>query len=319
MTMMPLFSSKPSICTSSSFSVIFIAAWSLSFLLPPRASISSMNMMLGDFCLAASNSSRTRFAPRPTYTSSNCDPDEKKKGTPASPAMALARRVLPVPGGPVSSSPLGSFPPSLVNLSGSLRYSTISSSSAFASFTPLTSSNRTSVPSASCMCFPDPMAPMPPRPRPCSASTTVSADTTTNATRTCRARDRSMWPVRTGLWVWTKRGDDGDAPLADPPRRPPTGERCDPGGDAAPPPLSPARTRPALAASSGLPGLAPPPPSSAEPPPRRPASASTARGLAPPLLSRSANPLRPNRPACPVLWRASRYARPQDSSAANSG
>mmetsp|Transcript_56653 Transcript_56653/g.120306 ORF Transcript_56653/g.120306 Transcript_56653/m.120306 type:complete len:219 (+) Transcript_56653:670-1326(+) len=67
MTMIPLFSSNPSICTSSSFSVCFSALWSLSFRLPPSASISSMKMMAAvDFALAASNSSRTRLAPRPT-------------------------------------------------------------------------------------------------------------------------------------------------------------------------------------------------------------------------------------------------------------
>lgn len=41
-------------------------------------------------------------------------------------------RLSPVPGGPVNMSPLGSFPPSLVNTWGFLRYMTISSSSDFA-------------------------------------------------------------------------------------------------------------------------------------------------------------------------------------------
>ena len=50
----------------------------------------------------------------------------EKNGTPASPAMALARSVLPVPGGPTSSTPLGMRPPSLVNFFGFLRNSTIS-------------------------------------------------------------------------------------------------------------------------------------------------------------------------------------------------
>ena len=36
-----------------------------------------------------------------------------KNGTPASPAIALASSVLPVPGGPTSSTPLGMRPPSL--------------------------------------------------------------------------------------------------------------------------------------------------------------------------------------------------------------
>lgn len=38
----------------------------------------------------------------------------EKKGTPASPATALANKVLPVPGGPIRRAPLGIFAPSLV-------------------------------------------------------------------------------------------------------------------------------------------------------------------------------------------------------------
>ena len=44
-----------------------------------------------------------------------------KNGTPASPAMARASRVLPVPGGPTSKQPLGIRPPSLVNFFGSFK------------------------------------------------------------------------------------------------------------------------------------------------------------------------------------------------------
>ena len=43
----------------------------------------------------------------PTNISTNSDPDMEKNGTPASPATALASMVLPVPGGPTSSTPLG--------------------------------------------------------------------------------------------------------------------------------------------------------------------------------------------------------------------
>ena len=43
-----------------------------------------------------------------------------KNGTPASPATALASSVLPVPGGPTSSTPLGAVPPSRVYLDGAL-------------------------------------------------------------------------------------------------------------------------------------------------------------------------------------------------------
>ena len=49
-----------------------------------------------------------------------------KNGTLASPAIALARSVLPVPGGPISKQPFGILPPSFWNLLGSLKKSTIS-------------------------------------------------------------------------------------------------------------------------------------------------------------------------------------------------
>ena len=50
-------------------------------------------------------------SPRPCRRTSrtNSLPDIEKKGTCASPATARASRVLPVPGGPTSSAPLGSF------------------------------------------------------------------------------------------------------------------------------------------------------------------------------------------------------------------
>ena len=57
--------------------------------------------------------------------------------------MARASKVFPVPGGPTSNAPLGIFPPSLLNFLGSLRNSTISSTSSFASSTPATSLNVT--------------------------------------------------------------------------------------------------------------------------------------------------------------------------------
>jgi len=55
--------------------------------------------MQGALALAFSKRSRTRDAPTPTKSSTNSEAAQEKKGTPASPAMALARRVLPVPGG----------------------------------------------------------------------------------------------------------------------------------------------------------------------------------------------------------------------------
>ncbi len=67
----------------------------------------------------------------------------EKKGTPASPAMARARSVLPVPGGPISSTPLGMRPPRRWNFFGSFRKAMISSQSSLASSMPATSAKVT--------------------------------------------------------------------------------------------------------------------------------------------------------------------------------
>ena len=103
------------------------------------ASISSMKMMLGAFAFAFSKRSRTRLAPTPTNISTKSEPDMEKKGTPASPATALARSVFPVPGGPTRSAPLGIFPPSSVYFSGFFKKSTISCTSCLAPSCPATS------------------------------------------------------------------------------------------------------------------------------------------------------------------------------------
>ena len=78
------------------------------------ASISSMKMIQGAFSFACLKRSRTREAPTPTNISTKSEPDSEKKGTPASPATALANKVFPVPGGPTRSTPLGILPPKLV-------------------------------------------------------------------------------------------------------------------------------------------------------------------------------------------------------------
>jgi hypothetical protein len=69
-------------------------------------------MSAGRFALAVSNRSRTRAAPTPTNISTKSEPLMWKNGTPASPATARAKSVLPHPGGPKSSTPLGIFAPS---------------------------------------------------------------------------------------------------------------------------------------------------------------------------------------------------------------
>ena len=73
-----------------------------------------MKMMQGALALALRNRSRTRLAPTPTNISTNSEAAIEKNGTPASPAMARASRVLPVPGGPTSSTPLGMRAPMAV-------------------------------------------------------------------------------------------------------------------------------------------------------------------------------------------------------------
>src|SRR5205814_6921972 len=75
------------------------------------ASSSSMNMMDGAASRACLNRSRTRLAPTPTIISTNSLAPMLKNGTLASPATARASSVLPVPGAPMSSTPLGTTPP----------------------------------------------------------------------------------------------------------------------------------------------------------------------------------------------------------------
>ena len=109
----------------------------------PTASISSMKTIAGATCLACANRSRTRLAPMPTKSSMNSDPLTEKNGTPASPATARARSVLPVPGGPTRRMPCGTLPPRRLKASGAFRKSTISPRSRLAPFRPATSSNFT--------------------------------------------------------------------------------------------------------------------------------------------------------------------------------
>ncbi|MNT87504.1 hypothetical protein D3C72_2279240 [compost metagenome] len=99
--------------------------------------------MAGARLLAFSKRSRTRLAPTPTNISTNSVPEMEKNGTPASPATARARRVLPVPGGPTSRTPFGILAPSLRNRPGSLRNWTTSTSSFLASSSPATSEKVT--------------------------------------------------------------------------------------------------------------------------------------------------------------------------------
>ena len=94
--------------------------------LRPMESISSTKTMAGACLRAVWNRSRTRLAPTPTNISMKSEPLTDMNGTPASPATARASRVLPVPGGPTRSTPLGILAPISLKRAGVLRKSTTS-------------------------------------------------------------------------------------------------------------------------------------------------------------------------------------------------
>merc|ERR1719407_188798 len=149
MTITPELPEKPSISVRIWLSVCsrssFVAIWPPPERWRPIASISSMKMIAGAFFFASENRLRMRLAPTPTNISTNSEPDVEMNGTPASPATARASSVLPVPGGPSSSTPRGDFAPTLVYFSGFLRKSTTSVSSSLDASQPATSSNVTPV------------------------------------------------------------------------------------------------------------------------------------------------------------------------------
>ena len=125
--------------------------------------------MAGAAFLASSKSERTRLAPTPTNISTKSEPEILKNGTPASPATAFAKRVLPVPGGPSRSTPAGILAPNLVKRFGSFKNSTTSTSSCFSSSAPATSEKRTLISSllaARALLRPKFMAPLAPPPPP---------------------------------------------------------------------------------------------------------------------------------------------------------
>ncbi|PHH84284.1 hypothetical protein CDD83_2200 [Cordyceps sp. RAO-2017] len=75
------------------------------------ASISSMKMMAGEFSRAIRNTSRTMRGPSPRYFCTNSDPTTRMKLAVVELATALTSIVLPVPGGPYSSTPRGGSMP----------------------------------------------------------------------------------------------------------------------------------------------------------------------------------------------------------------
>mmetsp|Transcript_37297 Transcript_37297/g.64459 ORF Transcript_37297/g.64459 Transcript_37297/m.64459 type:complete len:233 (+) Transcript_37297:77-775(+) len=107
------------------------------------ASISSMKMMaplrpsFTIFSLARSKASRISFAPSPMYICTSWGPASFKKIASVFFAQARASKVLPVPGGPYSSTPFGALIPTRTNNSGLVRGNSITSrSSRIWSFKP---------------------------------------------------------------------------------------------------------------------------------------------------------------------------------------
>ncbi len=220
-TMMFARSSKPSISTSS---WLRVCSRSSLLLMPlprrrPTASISSMKMRQGACLRAWAKTLRTRLAPTPTIISTNSEPLSAMKATPASPATALLSIVLPVPGGPASSTPLGMVAPRLRSRTGSRRNSTISASSSLASSTPATSVKRSvgRLTSRRGM-LPMLMRPPPPRPRRAMKRKTkvMISRRTPPATGSSESRVRSpspaRYPVATVRTMTTSRGTVSTAP-----------------------------------------------------------------------------------------------------------
>ena len=138
----PFLPSKPSISVSSWFKVCSRSSLPENPPLSrffPMVSISSINTIQGAFSLACLNRSRTFAAPIPTNISTNSEPEMEKNGTWASPATALASKVLPVPGGPTKSAPFGRVAPISAYFFGLCRKSTISFKASLASSCPATS------------------------------------------------------------------------------------------------------------------------------------------------------------------------------------
>mmetsp|Transcript_12326 Transcript_12326/g.47921 ORF Transcript_12326/g.47921 Transcript_12326/m.47921 type:complete len:251 (+) Transcript_12326:2211-2963(+) len=144
-TITPLLPPKPSISVRSWLMVATCSSLpsiaAASFLRTATESNSSMKMMHGRHLRAWLNRLRIRAAPTPTNISMKSEPDMDRNGTPDSPAVALARSVLPVPGGPTSSAPRGIFAPRSSYFLGFLRKSTNSMISPLASSQPATSLN----------------------------------------------------------------------------------------------------------------------------------------------------------------------------------
>uniref|UniRef100_A0A182IV30 Uncharacterized protein n=1 Tax=Anopheles atroparvus TaxID=41427 RepID=A0A182IV30_ANOAO len=97
---------RPSNCTRNSVFSRRVASCSLLLRSDSTESTSSMKMIDGCSSRATAKSARTSFSPSPTYLLVSDAADMLKKVAEHSVATARASSVLPLPGGPNSSSPL---------------------------------------------------------------------------------------------------------------------------------------------------------------------------------------------------------------------
>ena len=145
MTTTSFSSSTPSISVSIWLTTLSVTCTSvLAPLSGAMASISSKNTTVGAACFAFLKVSRTAFSDSPTYLLKSSGPLMLMKFASLSLATALASMVLPVPGGPKSSMPLGGVVLTASNISGYFKgHSTASMSSCFAVSSPPISSHLT--------------------------------------------------------------------------------------------------------------------------------------------------------------------------------
>mmetsp|Transcript_27287 Transcript_27287/g.91293 ORF Transcript_27287/g.91293 Transcript_27287/m.91293 type:complete len:216 (-) Transcript_27287:251-898(-) len=110
---------------------------------PQRASISSMNIMAGLCSAAISKRLRTSFSDSPTHLETRSEEDTEKKVDCTWEATALARWLLPVPGGPYSRMPRHGVRAPVNSCGYRTGRTTASCRASLASSRPATSSQRT--------------------------------------------------------------------------------------------------------------------------------------------------------------------------------
>uniref|UniRef100_A0A2M3ZIW8 Uncharacterized protein n=1 Tax=Anopheles braziliensis TaxID=58242 RepID=A0A2M3ZIW8_9DIPT len=89
--------------------IMAVASWSDEFRARRNESISSMKMMHGCILTASENTADASFCDSPYHLSVSMATSRLMNRIPASFAVALAINVLPHPGGPYSSTPLGAW------------------------------------------------------------------------------------------------------------------------------------------------------------------------------------------------------------------